>query len=131
MDEAQRTRRFALLVAVLLPISCDPSAGLASSTTHALSAAEILHSRPALGASLTEDLHPKRGAVKAPSASAPQLKGCHEAEPSHLTNLHTVGPAQLLTDHLVLAGCTYISFFSSTGRHTRCLSDWSSDVCSS
>src|SRR5471030_2587336 len=22
-------------------------------------------------------------------------------------------------------------FFSSTGRHTRCLSDWSSDVCSS
>src|ERR1035438_10707415 len=27
--------------------------------------------------------------------------------------------------------CTSLSFFSSRRRHTRCLSDWSSDVCSS
>src|ERR1035441_10752618 len=27
--------------------------------------------------------------------------------------------------------CTLVFFFSSRRRHTRCLSDWSSDVCSS
>src|SRR5205814_6142307 len=27
--------------------------------------------------------------------------------------------------------CLYFFFFSSRRRHTRCLSDWSSDVCSS
>src|ERR1035441_10900744 len=27
--------------------------------------------------------------------------------------------------------CVYCFFFSSRRRHTRCLSDWSSDVCSS
>src|SRR5437899_9571826 len=27
--------------------------------------------------------------------------------------------------------CTFFFFFSSRRRHTRCLSDWSSDVCSS
>src|SRR5205814_10076956 len=27
--------------------------------------------------------------------------------------------------------CDYLFFFSSRRRHTRCLSDWSSDVCSS
>src|SRR5262245_63610111 len=28
-------------------------------------------------------------------------------------------------------GCLFFFFFSSRRRHTRCLSDWSSDVCSS
>src|SRR5205814_6619829 len=27
--------------------------------------------------------------------------------------------------------CSFVFFFSSRRRHTRCLSDWSSDVCSS
>src|ERR1035441_2060381 len=30
-----------------------------------------------------------------------------------------------------LTGCCFLFFFSSRRRHTRCLSDWSSDVCSS
>src|SRR5258705_5640951 len=30
-----------------------------------------------------------------------------------------------------LGGCVLCVFFSSRSRHTRCLSDWSSDVCSS
>src|SRR5205814_7399217 len=32
---------------------------------------------------------------------------------------------------LVVAGVEVMFFFSSRRRHTRCLSDWSSDVCSS
>src|SRR5947199_5370400 len=31
----------------------------------------------------------------------------------------------------VLGLCVWFFFFSSRRRHTRCLSDWSSDVCSS
>src|SRR5882724_13030754 len=30
-----------------------------------------------------------------------------------------------------ISSCHYFFFFSSRRRHTRCLSDWSSDVCSS
>src|SRR5436853_4321418 len=45
----------------------------------------------------------------------------------------------LLTDEAMLMvaviaevrGCLLLFFFSSRRRHTRCLSDWSSDVCSS
>src|SRR5262245_64242280 len=32
---------------------------------------------------------------------------------------------------LIRVGYDYVFFFSSRRRHTRCLSDWSSDVCSS
>src|SRR5205814_4571570 len=32
---------------------------------------------------------------------------------------------------LVFGRIAYVFFFSSRRRHTRCLSDWSSDVCSS
>src|SRR6195952_5946521 len=33
---------------------------------------------------------------------------------------------------ILIASCTaHVRFFSSRSRHTRCLSDWSSDVCSS
>src|SRR5205814_3180977 len=32
---------------------------------------------------------------------------------------------------LYIVCCFYFFFFSSRRRHTRCLSDWSSDVCSS
>src|SRR5205814_3697447 len=43
--------------------------------------------------------------------------------------------ARKLTDRghvvLILPALAYIFFFSSRRRHTRCLSDWSSDVCSS
>src|SRR5436853_3203968 len=33
--------------------------------------------------------------------------------------------------YLTLVSIYYFFFFSSRRRHTRCLSDWSSDVCSS
>src|SRR5262245_62462416 len=33
--------------------------------------------------------------------------------------------------HMRLLCCSFYFFFSSRRRHTRCLSDWSSDVCSS
>src|ERR1039458_10535736 len=32
---------------------------------------------------------------------------------------------------MLLSSCFFFFFFSSRRRHTRCLSDWSSDVCSS
>src|SRR5205814_4920095 len=32
---------------------------------------------------------------------------------------------------MCVVGCLFFFFFSSRRRHTRCLSDWSSDVCSS
>src|SRR5262245_62488623 len=32
---------------------------------------------------------------------------------------------------LIINLCSFFFFFSSRRRHTRCLSDWSSDVCSS
>src|SRR5258705_256665 len=40
----------------------------------------------------------------------------------------TIDPSNLAT---VRSGYVFFFFFSSRRRHTRCLSDWSSDVCSS
>src|SRR5262245_63760339 len=40
-------------------------------------------------------------------------------------------PVGNLEVYLSLLSCSYFFFFSSRRRHTRCLSDWSSDVCSS
>src|SRR5258705_1799132 len=45
-----------------------------------------------------------------------------------LTHDHVHVPAR--TNRRVLSICS-VFFFSSRRRHTRCLSDWSSDVCSS
>src|SRR5262245_65241269 len=46
-------------------------------------------------------------------------------------SLRRVASSGMSVDVLVMCVVSFVFFFSSRRRHTRCLSDWSSDVCSS